>query len=380
MIQIETKGRKNSMASEIKGLLKSKELEERIAGLILKEKLQVGDPILSENKLASQYKVSRITVRRAISELVNKNVLFAEQGKGTFVANHHNFKKENTESLLTRTIGLIVPTINVSYFSDIARGVEDAANNKDYHVIFCNSDSKLEKEKTYMKQLYNKKMEGLIIFPTGYSYKNKYWKKLIRAKIPFVIVDVLVSGLEADYVITDDIDGSYKAVKHLINLGHKRIGHIRGTENYSTAEKRMEGYMKAILDSGLEFDENLIQGNNFSKSRYGYLAMEKFLNMNPRPTAIFAANDTLALGAYNAIIEAGLRVPEDIALVGYADLVESRRMDVPLTTVHQPGYKMGKAACKRLIEKIKNKKCNETKKIVLKTKLIIRRSCGSNKT
>lgn len=116
--------------------------------------------------------------------------------------------------------------------------------------------------------------------------------------------------------------------------------------------------MKAILDSGLEFDENLIQGNNFSKSRYGYLAMEKFLNMNPRPTAIFAANDILVL-------------------VGYADLVESRRMDVPLTTVRQPGYEMGKTACERLIGKIKNPKDSKTKKIVFKTELIIRKSCGN---
>ena len=375
-MQIQTRKQENGMASEIKGLLKSKELEERIARLILKEKLQAGDPILSENKLASQYKISRITVRKAISELVNKNVLFAEKGKGTFVSNSYNLNKNENQSTLTKTIGLIVPTINVSYFSDIARGVEDVGNKKDYHVIFCNSDGKLEKEETYMQQLYNKKIDGLIILPTRYSYKNKHWKKLINNKISFVIMDAIIDNIDTDYVITDDVDGSYKAVKYLINIGHKRIGHIRGSRNFSTAEERVEGYKKAILDSGLEFDENLIQGNNFSKSEYGYLAMEKFLKMILRPTAIFAANDTLALGAYEAIKKAGLRVPEDIALVGYADLTESARMDVPLTTVHQPGYEMGKAACERLIDKIKNKKHSETKKIVFKTKLIIRKSCG----
>jgi len=364
------------MASEIKGLLKSKELEERIAELILKEKLQAGDPILSENKLARKYKISRVTVRRAILELVNKNVLFTERGKGTFIANPYNLNKNDNQPILTKTIGLIIPTINVSYFSDIARGVEDVGNKKEYHTIFCNSDSKLEKEEAYMKQLHTKKIEGLIISPTRYSYKNRYWKRLIRSRIPFVIVDALVNGLDADCVLTDDVNGSYKAVKHLISLGHRRIGHIRGTRNVSTAEDRMKGYKKAILDSDLVFDEDLIHGNNFSKSRYGYLAMEKFLKMSQRPTAIFTANDTLALGAYEAIIKAGLRVPEDIALVGYADLTESRRMDIPLTTVYQPGYEMGKAACERLIEKIKNKKHGETKKIVLKTKLIIRRSCG----
>lgn len=367
------------MASEIRGLLKSKELEERIARLILKEKLQTGDPILSENKLASQYKVSRITVRKAISELVNKNMLFTEKGKGTFVANSHKLSKSNKQPLLAKTVGLILPTINVSYFSDIARGAEDAANNEDYHIIFCNSDGKLEKEETYMHQLYNKKIDGLIISPTGYSSKNRHFGKLIKDKVPFVIMDILVDGIDTDYVVTDDIDGSYRAVKHLINLGHKRIGHIRGPRNVSTADVRMEGYKKAILDSNLVFDEDLVQGNNFSKSRYGYLAMEKFLKMSQRPTAIFAANDILALGAYDAIIKAGLRVPEDIALVGYADLTESKRMDVSLTTVRQPGYKMGKAACRRLIEKIRNKKHGETKKIVFKTKLVIRKSCGSAK-
>jgi len=368
------------MVSEIKGLLKSKELEERISELILKEKLRTGDPILSENKLASQYKVSRITVRRAISELVSKNVLFAEKGKGTFVANPYNLNRNDNQPLLTKTIGLIITTISISYFSDIARGAEDAANNEDYHVIFCNSDGKSEKEETYMQQLYNKKIDGLIITPPGHSSKNRHFEKLIENKVPFVVMDVILDGIDADYVVTDDIDGSYRAVKHLINLGHERIGHISGTKNYSTAEERMKGYRKAILDSDLDFDENLIQGNNFSKSRYGYLAMEKFLKMSQRPTAIFAANDTLALGAYDAIIKAGLRVPEDIALVGYADLAVSARMGVSLTTVHQPGYEMGKAACERLIEKIKNPKDNKTKKIVFKTKLIIRESCGRNIT
>jgi len=348
--------------------------------LILKEKLQTGDPILSENKLAEKYKVSRITVRRSISELVSKNVLFTEKGRGTFVANPHNLNKNTNQPLLTKTIGLIIHSIDESYFSDIARGVEDIGSKKGYHIIFCNSDDKLEKEETYMQQLYNKKIEGLIISPTGYSYKNRYWKKLIRDKVPFVIMDIVVDGVDADYVITDDIDGSYKAVKHLISLGHRRIGHIRGnTKIYSTAEERMEGYRKAISDSGLEFDENLIQGNNFSKSRYGYLAMEKFLKMSQRPTAIFAANDLVALGAYDAIIKAGLRVPEDIALVGYSDLQRVTQIEVPLTTVSQPSYEMGKAACERLIDRIKNKTNSmETKKIVFKTKLIIRKSCGGN--
>ncbi|MBU0479048.1 GntR family transcriptional regulator [bacterium] len=365
------------MTSEIRGLLKSKELEERIAELILKEKLQSGEPILSENKLAERYKVSRITVRRAISELVSKNVLFTEKGKGTFVTNRHNLKKKNTEPLLTRTIGLIVPTINNSYSSDIARGAEDVANEEKYYVIFCNSDGRLKKEEEYVRRLTGKKIDGFVILAT--SPASTYWRGLIRSKVPFVIVNLIVNGIDADYVITDDVGGSYNAVKHLINLGHKRIGHIRGTRNTSTGDGRMEGYRKAISDSGLEFDENLIQGNNFSKSKYGYLAMEKFLKMSQRPTAIFAANDILASGAYDAIINAGLRVPEDIALVGYADLRESARMDVPLTTVHQPGYEMGKAACERLIEKIKNKKHGDIKKIVFKTELIIRRSCGSNK-
>ncbi|MFH1904399.1 MAG: GntR family transcriptional regulator [bacterium] len=366
------------MVSEIRGLLKSKELKERIAELILKEKLQAGDPILSENKLASQYKVSRITVRSAISELVSKNVLFAEKGKGTFVANPYNLNRKDNQPLLTKTIGLIVPAINVSYFSDIARGVEDAGNKKGYHIIFCNSDDKLEKEKTYMQQLYDKKIDGLIISPAGYSSKNRHFGKLIKDKVPFVIMDILVDGIDADYVVTDDIDGSYRAVTHLINLGHKRIGHIRGTKNCSTAEERIEGYRKAISGSDLEFDENLIQGGCYWNRRYGSLAMEKFLKMSPRPTAIFAANDILASGAYDAIIKASLRVPEDIALVGYADLATSAGMDVPLTTVHQPGYKMGKAACELLIEKIKNKH-SETKKIVFKTKLIIRRSCSGKR-
>ena len=133
-MQIQTRKQENGMASEIKGLLKSKELEERIARLILKEKLQAGDPILSENKLASQYKISRITVRKAISELVNKNVLFAEKGKGTFVSNSYNLNKNENQPILTKTIGLIVPTINVSYFSDIARGVEDVGNIR---YIYC---------------------------------------------------------------------------------------------------------------------------------------------------------------------------------------------------------------------------------------------------
>lgn len=353
----------------------SKYLREEIKG----GRFSKGFKLLSEINLADKYLISRTTVRKALNELINEKLLVRQQGKGTFVANRHKLSKSNKQPLLAKTVGLILPTINVSYFSDIARGVEDAGNRNGYHIIFCNSDSKLEKEETYMQQLYDKKIEGLIISPTRYSHKNKYWKKLIRTKIPFVIVDTLVNGLDADYIVTDDIDGSYRAVKHLINLGHKRIGHIRGTETTSTGADRMKGYKKAIVDSGLVFDKNLIQGDDYGNRKYASLVTEKFLKMDSRPTAIFAASDILALGVYDAIIRAGLRVPEDIALVGYANLTENTRMDVPLTTVHQPGYKMGKAACERLIDKIKNKKHGETKKIVFKTKLVIRRSCGSKK-
>ena len=341
-----------------------------LENIIIEEGLQAGSRLPSEPELTRKYKVSVASVRRCLYDMVKDGVIFRKHGLGTFVKNPGKIRRGNRLGN-HQTVGLIIPNITGGFFPPLAKGVEDAAHKHGYNVILCNSDDTVSKEVLYLKQLYARNVCGLVIGPGLESYRDEYIET-IQDAIPIVVVDSPFLGrVEFDCVVTDDLDGAFKATNHLIELGHTRIAHIRGPQPASTAAWREEGYRKALNNRKLPLDEDLIAAVGNAETERGYKTARHLLGLKKRPTAIFAYNDGVALGAILAIEEAGLDIPKDISVVGYGDVLGNHSY-VPLTTVRQPSYKMGDQAMDALQKLIEGKKSGKYRRIELKTELVIR--------
>ena len=270
----------------------------------------------------------------------------------------------------TYTIGLIVPDISNAFFAEIAKAIEDELREYGYSVIFCNTDNDKDREKESIDLLRSKQVDGLI---GAFSHDSKdEVLALGKAGFPIVQIDRLVDDSQIPFVIIDNILSGYEATEYLIKKGHRRIAHITGALDTNTGIRRAEGYRKALQEYGIEIDEELVMEGDFSQES-GYLAMKEILERNKDLTAVFAGNDMMALGAYRAIYAAGLKIPEDISIIGHDDFTLASLVSPALTTMQQPIYKIGKVAASLLIDIIKGKK-NKEGLIVVNTSLIERSS------
>jgi DNA-binding LacI/PurR family transcriptional regulator len=272
----------------------------------------------------------------------------------------------------SRTIGLLLADISNPFFAALARAVEDAAQERGYAVIVCNSDSNPEKEAGYIRLLNRKYIDGILFLSN--SPGGSGLKAALKEEIPIVVVDEAIEGVKAPGVFTDNVQGAYDAVTHLIHLGHRRIGHVTGPPVYSTP-LRLHGYRRALEDNGLPFDSALVRVADF-QTEGGRRAARMLLNLPQRPTAIFAGNDLMALGAIQAAWEAGLRVPEDLAIVGFDDIPLASAFVPPLTTVAQPLTDMGRVAVDMLVRRIEGKPAR--RRVILPCTLRVRQSCGAS--
>lgn len=273
----------------------------------------------------------------------------------------------------TKTIGVIVSDNANPVFARIIKGTEDFARSKGYNIILCNTDEKYEREEEALRLLREKRVDGLVITLTPAQKKRTDILELKRSGVPFVLLNRHMDEMITDYVINDNVYGAYLAVTHLVKSGHKRIGYISGPSHISSATERLEGYRKALLENNIEFDNSLVKESNL-KMEDGTRLMKEFLQLENRPTAVFAYSDLLAIGVLKALKETKLRVPKDMALVGYDDIEFSSLLEVPLTTVHQPRYRIGEEGAKILINRIEKKDSEGLHQIVLKPELVIRES------
>lgn len=258
-------------------------------------------------------------------------------------------------------IGLIISDIQNPFFTALVRAVEDIALENQYRLILCNSDEDPRKEQLYTQVLITERVAGAIIVPTGHESRET----LLNLRIPFVLIDRKVSGVVADTVVLDNIAGAYEATRHLIGLGHQRIGLVGASLDVSFGYERQRGYEQALHDHGIPIEESLIvicAGN--SKASEGYRAASELLDRVPRPTALFAVNNLRTLGALSAIRERGLRIPQDISVIGFDDMPWLSLLEPPLTVVRQPTYEIGAEAARLLFRRL-NAKCEEPAQIVV---------------
>lgn len=268
-----------------------------------------------------------------------------------------------------QTFGMLIPDIANPFFAGLARGVEDAANEHGYNVILCNTDYSLEKELRYLRLLEERRVEGLILANAKFRYKSIM--ELEKRGFPYMLLSRNIKGLQKNSISIDNIAGGFLATEHLIRLGHRKIGHITGIYNTTADMDRIKGFKQALQYHKIPFNKQYVGKGDF-KNKGGYQVMNNFLKLVDPPTAIFTANDLLAVGAIEAIREKGYDVPHDFSIVGFDDIRLASYLSPPLTTIRQPMLEMGYLAIIKLLERIENQVNHEN--IFIKPELIKRKS------
>lgn len=335
-------------------------------------------PGLTLEDIAKQAGVSRSTVSRVVNEHPNvrsdvrKRVLKVIQATGY----HPNAAARTLVSQRSSMIGLVIPRNVNSFFTDpyfphFTAGITQACNQNDYTLALFVIGSKEDEEKTFPRVARNGLLDGIII-QSGIM-GDELVARLVASNMPLVIAGRPYHQSGVSYVDVDNVDAAFNAVHHLIKLGNKRIATITGPIQRCESIDRKDGYLNALKKSGIPVDESLIIEADFTGTG-GYAAMQKLLPA--KPDAVFAASDDMAIGAIRAVRDAGLRVPEDIAFVGFDDLPTTAHSGINLTTVRQPVVQFGIKTVEVLIDLIENG-VKPARRLIMDTELIIRDTCGA---
>lgn len=272
----------------------------------------------------------------------------------------------------TKTLGVIVTDNANPFYATMIKGIEDFACQRGYNIILCNTDEDTNRELKALQLLSEKRVDGILITPTRSTKKSILDFK--RLNIPFILLNRFSDIDDIDYVKTDHVYGAQLAVNRLLEIGRKRIAYIGGPAKISSVAERLEGSRKAMKQKGLSPRKLIIEHANL-KMEDGYSAMKNLLNSEITPDGVFVYSDLMAIGAMNAIKEAGLKIPDDIAVVGYDDIEFASYLEIPLTTIRQARYEIGNKSAAIIIDKLENKKEKHlTRHIVLTPELIIRKS------
>lgn len=329
-------------------------------------------------QIAAELGLSAMTVSRAINnkknvdEKTKKRVLEKAKSMG-YTPNH---LAKSLVSSKTYTIGVVIPEISHSFFPEVVRGIEEVTYEKNYQLILTHSAEKFEREQSAIETLRAKRVDGIMISCSQTTTDSRYYEDLKEKGMPIVFFDRCIDGIGLSCITVNDTTGAKQITQHLISHGYKRIAHLKGPQGVSIGKKRFEGFKMALEENDLPLHEELVVDAGFQEDD-GYQAMKKILQL-PKPSwpdAVMAVNDPAAFGAIEAIKEAGLSIPDDIAIVGFSDDIRAELLPVPLTTVQQPAYEVGKKAAQKLIWLIED---NEEKheNIEVLTNLMIRSSCG----
>ena len=249
----------------------------------------------------------------------------------------------------TQTLACVIPDVSNPFFPELVRGVEDAGRGRGYATILCNTDDDPDKEADYLRLLDRRRVDGLILIPSRDEAPPPPLLHLMGRGTPVVVVDRRLEGFAGDVVLVDNQVGARLAVRHLLDLGHRRIGIINRALDTSTARERQAGFRSELAAAGC-FDEALIRFGSYTLESGGAMATELLRSGSP-PSAILAGNDLLAIGALQAAAEMGVRVPQDLAVVGFDGILLSRMLVPSLTTVAQPIYELGRLAAELVLRR-----------------------------
>lgn len=271
----------------------------------------------------------------------------------------------------THMVGLVIPDLMHSFFAEVAKGVARMLEPRGYNVIISNSEEHARVEMRAIEALLARNVDGLII---ASAQKNGRWlRRTMRTRgIPYVVIDRVLTGLEACYVGVDDAEIGALATRHLIEQGCRRIAHIRGPA-ISTARGRLRGYRRALVEHGVKAQPEYVVGGQHQDST-GHEAMRQLLRLNPPPDGVFCYNDPVAAGAIKAVFEAGLSVPNDVAIIGAGNVHYSDLLRAPLSTVDQGSSAIGETAAELIMQCMEAKTPCRPKRILLPVRLVVRES------
>ena len=335
---------------------------------------------LTQRALAEKVGLSYPTVNRALnglpgmSEETRRRVLETAKRLGY----RKNAVARSLVLQRTNSIGLVISNNPHSFWASVVEGIESRARKQGYHVILCHSEpgGTQERENEAISFLVDRQIEGLILAP-GWRRKDfAIFKELEQRRLPVLLLDSRLAGVNASFAGADDVGGGRLGCRHLIGLGHRRIAFVAGPSQSATATRRLEGYRLAMKEAGLPVEPRWILRAEGFLSEHGQQAAEAVLAIHPRPTAVFAVNDPVAFGLEHALLRAGVRMPKDLALVGFSGMPEGELLAVPLTTVAAPMQQMGRRAAEIVIALASGKQAEPVFE-ELPCQLIVRASCGA---
>jgi LacI family transcriptional regulator len=274
----------------------------------------------------------------------------------------------------THTIALLIADIENYFYSRVAKTIETTAKRHGFHILLCNSNESRAAEREYLHLIKRLRVDGLILTPTGHNLG--LLQLLIDSGVAVVQFDRKINGLRAHAVLVDNQGGAYRAVAQLIERGHRRIGLLAGSLGVTTGRSRLQGYRRALADHGIDYDPALVQSGSFRKD-LSLVSARKLLAVSPPPTGLLAANNVLVEACLHVVSEAGMRVPQDISIVGFDDVPWMRLVASPLTTVDQPVVEMSRLAVTLLLEQIASPDSAAPSNHVLEPKLLARCSVAS---
>ena len=318
--------------------------------------------------------VSTATVSRVFSEstVVREDLREKVRSVAKSLNYRPNRLARNLRTRRTQAVGVVIPDIENPFFTSVVCGIEDVLRKADYSLLLANSNEDPVRERSNVEALQAEAIAGMIFTPSGTDLL--FYQEMNEAGMPLVAVSRQPASLKVDSVVVANREGSRQAVAYLAQLGHRRIAMISGPASVSTAKERLRGYEQALRAAGIGGSRELVQYADFRQAG-GYRAMQNLLALSDRPTAVFAGSNLMTLGALQAIHEAGLRIPDEIAIIGFDDMPWAVSLQPPLTVVAQPAFDVGVAAARLLLERIA-RPSTVPKQITLDTRLILRASSG----
>ncbi|OGV64199.1 MAG: hypothetical protein A3K19_31525 [Lentisphaerae bacterium RIFOXYB12_FULL_65_16] len=338
-------------------------------------KYAAGQQIPTTAELCRQFSVSSITVRRAVQELTAEGVLSGRAGKGLFV-------RGDAARNGDRLVGLVIPDLASNpFFGAMLQGIEARLSPAGYRLLIGISGNEPDRECEVVRDFLGRSLDGLIITPVVHRRAPatvELLREAVAARLPVVFLDRRLPNLAADYAGSNNQEGGYQATAYLLERGHRRVGFVYALDA-NTVQDRLRGYRQALADAGVAFVPSLVRGGAGEELGYdgaGKKHALELLRAAAVPTAILTCSDAIALGVYDACRQLGLRIPQDVSVIGYDDLPYGPWCTPALTTVHQSQLQIGETAADLLLARIENRDAC-AREVLLQTHLVERESCAT---
>lgn len=331
--------------------------------------------------IAQKLQLSPATVSRGLQDhpAISKKTKKRIHDLAAKIGYRSNHFARNLRNRKTNTIGVIVPRLNSYFMASVIAGIENVANELGYTLIISQSSESVAQEAASAATMFNSRVDGLLVSLAYDTDSIAHFDKFLKKNTPVIFFDRVMESAHCTNILIDNRRAAYEATHHLLEQGCRRLVHITAPSKQNVYDNRLKGYRDALTDFGVPRHESDVLYNDLSQQA-GTEAAAALLNMRPRPDGVFVANDSCAVGCMLALKAAGLRIPEDMAFVGFNDDPVSKVIEPNLTTVRYAGYEMGQAAARNLINHLSGTQpMDHTNKVILRSSLIVRASSQKKK-